>query len=176
MASKGLEKLKFTLFAIVTLSLLGIFGYWAIATIQSGTEHAKSERIESLQKENGDLKKEVAKLESDLGTAQAELGKVKEPAPVISAPTTYKYQTLIDELQKLIDGKVVLKLKSRGSRVGTVQKFLNIYNDTTGSVDNDYGVTTVKLVTAFQKDAGLSASGEAGVDTFTKMIEWLKKQ
>ncbi|MBU0999326.1 peptidoglycan-binding protein [Patescibacteria group bacterium] len=69
-----------------------------------------------------------------------------------------------------------MKLKSRGTRVGTVQNFLNIYNNTSDKVDNDYGTSTQKAVTAFQKDQGLNADGEAGSGTFNKMISWLKKQ
>ena len=170
------EKLKFALFSIVTLGLLGIFGYWAVSTIQSGTEHAKENKVEKLEKENVDLKTEVKKLSEDLDTAQA---KIKDLTPVVvkaQQPTVYKYQTLIDELQKLVDGKNLLKQKSNGPKVGTVQKFLNIYNDTTKTVDNDYGIGTAKAVSDFQKDVGLNPNGESGSGTFVKMIEWLKKQ
>ncbi len=174
-----MEKLKFALFSVVTLGLLGIFGYWAVASIQSGTEHAKEQKIEALEKENTELKKEAEKLESGLGTAQARLAELEKPAPVEekpSTPTTYKYQTLIDELQKLVDGKVFLKEKSIGAKVGTVQKFLNIYNSTSLKIDNSYGAGTSKEVEDFQRDMGLTADGDAGPTTFTKMIEWLKKQ
>jgi len=91
----------------------------------------------------------------------------------------YKYQDLINEFQKLISDNVFLKQKSSGPRVGTVQKFLNIYNNTSNKVDNDYGVGTTKTVTAFQKDqkdSGLNANSEAGTNTFNQMIDWLKKQ
>ena len=174
-----MEKLKFALFSIVTLSLLGIFGYWAVSTIQSGTESVIAQKAKQLQKENANLKVQVSKLANDLDTAQS---KIKDLTPVVqkpTSPTVYKYQSLMDEIQKLIDGKVVLKQHSGGSKVGTVQKFLNIYNNTTNKVDNDYGAGTVKAVTAFQKDqkdSGLNANGVADSDTFNAMIEWLKTQ
>ena len=171
-----MEKLKFALFSIVTLGSLGILGYWAVASIQSGTEHAKEQKIEKLEKENTELKKEAEKLKRDLGTA---LARIKELTPEVkkeSEVVVYKHQTLINELQKLVDGKTLLKQKSNGPKVGTVQKFLNIYNDTTNKVDNSYGAGTAKSVAAFQKDSGLTANGEAGAGTFIKMIEWLKKQ
>jgi peptidoglycan hydrolase-like protein with peptidoglycan-binding domain len=57
-----------------------------------------------------------------------------------------------------------------------VQKFLNIYNNTSKKVDNDFGASTVKLVTAFQKDSGLTANGQVNTDTLNKMIDWIKKQ
>ena len=173
-----IEKFKFALFTIVVLALVGIFGYWAVASIQSGTEHATEEKIKQLEVENEDLKKEVSKLTSDFNTVQARLAKFEEPEPTVvsTEPTSSKYQSLIDDLQKLVDGNVFLKEKSRGPSVGTVQNFLNIYNDTSNKVDNDYGPGTVKAVTAAQKSLGLTADGEAGSSTFKKMIDWLKKQ
>ena len=174
-----MDKLKFALLSIVVLSLLGIAGYWAVVTIQSGNESVTSQRVKQLEKENGDLAKEVKDLESKLGTLKAGLQtqiQINTPSPVVSSPTAYKNQGLINELQKLIDGNIFLKLGSKGTQVGTVQKFLNIYNNTSSKVDNDYGASTVKVVTAFQKDQGLGADGQAASSTFTKMINWLKKQ
>jgi peptidoglycan hydrolase-like protein with peptidoglycan-binding domain len=69
-----------------------------------------------------------------------------------------------------------MKLSSSGTRVGTVQNFLNLYNKTSNKIDNDYGASTVKSVAAFQKAQGLTADGQAGSSTFSKMISWLKKQ
>ena len=176
-----MEKLKFALFAIVVLGLLGLLGYWAITTLQSGTESKMSEKVAALTKENEDLKIELQKTKNDLSALQAKLpasAPIETSAPKKPELVTYKYQSLIGELQKLIDNRVVLKLKSRGANVGTVQRFLNIYNNTSARpvrVDNDYGAGTVKLVTTFQKAEGLTANGEAGPETFNKMIDWLKK-
>lgn len=170
-----MEKLKFILFSIITLSLVGILGYWSVSTLQSGTEHVTDQKIKQLERENEDLKNEAKKLTDDLNALQP---KSEEPAPIVSPssePVVYKYQDLIDELQKLVDGNVSLKQKSRGANVGTVQKFLNIYNNASNKVDNDYGVDTLNKVSAFQKDSGLSADGQAGSGTFNKMIDWLKK-
>jgi len=122
------------------------------------------------------LQTEVQNLTDEISTLQP---KPVEPAPVpnkVIAPTVFKYQSLIDELQKLISSNVFLKLKSSGAKVGTVQNFLNIYNNTSNKVDNDYGASTVQMVAAFQKDMGLGADGQAGSNTFSKMIDWLKKQ
>lgn len=171
-----MEKLKFALFSIVTLVLLGLFGYWSINTIQSGREHATDQKIKTLEKANADLTTEVKKLTSELGISQSKLAEFMPSTPKESAPIVYQYQSLIDELQKLIDGNVSLKLKSRGTNAGTVQKFLNIYNNTSNQVDNDYGAGTVRAITAFQKDSGITANGEAGSETFNEMIDWLKKQ
>ena len=176
-----MEKLKSTLFLIIILALISLGGFWAIATLESGSEHVNKEKIETLKEENKELKKKAEDLQEELDTLQvevqteAEIGK-QQLEEKLASVTTYKYQELINELEQLIDDSVVIKLKSRGTRVGTLQKFFNIYNNTSNKVDNDFGTTTQKTLIAFQKDQGLSASGEAGTATFTKMIEWLKKQ
>lgn len=184
-----MDKLKFALFSIVVLVLVGLIGYWSIATIQSGNEFATSQKIGQLQKENENLTKQVADLLDKLNVFQSQSAdsvsatqdSTLEPASVVSTPTSaqttaYKNQKLINELQKLINDNVFMKLKSSGTRVGTVQNFLNIYNNTSNKVDNDYGVNTQKAVAAFQKDQGLNADGQVGPSTFNQMIIWLKKQ
>lgn len=173
-----MEKLKFALFSIVILSALGLIGYWSVVTLQSGTEYKISTKMEQLQKENEDLKNQVKKLTDDIDVLNSKLEESalnveKKPEPT---QTVYKYQSLIDDLQKLIDKRVFLKLKSQGPNVGTVEKFLNIFNNTSNKIDNDYGASTKTAVSAFQKDQGLTADGEAGPSTFSKMVDWLKKQ
>jgi len=180
-----MEKLKFALFSVVVLGILGLLLFWSVNTLQSGTEHTATQRIEQLENENEELKEEVKGLKSELGLleAEAEVAQQLAPEEKPTAPsqepastTVYKNQALINELQKLINDKITLRLKSSGTRVGTVQKFLNIYNKTSDRVDNDYGASTKTKVAAFQKDQGLGSDGEAGPGTFQKMIGWLKKQ
>ncbi len=178
-----MDKLKFGLFSIVVLGSLGLVWYWSVSTIESGSEHAMRERIQELEQENQVLTKQVKDLESELillkPVAEEPKTVVKEPVkeeqqPASTTTTADKDQSLINELQKLITDKVMMKQGSAGARVGTVQRFLNRYNNTSNRVDNDYGATTVKLVSVFQKAEGLTADGEAGEGTFKKMIEWLK--
>jgi hypothetical protein len=85
-----------------------------------------------------------------------------------------KHQVLIAELEKLIADTIYMKVGSRGTRVGTVQKFLNLYLDKDLTVDNDYGNGTKSRVAAFQKTEGLSADGQAGPVTYKAMIDWLE--
>ncbi|HRH31623.1 MAG TPA: peptidoglycan-binding domain-containing protein, partial [Candidatus Paceibacterota bacterium] len=73
---------------------------------------------------------------------------------------------------KLIDDNVLMKKGSRGTRVGTVQKFLVEYGIKL-SIDNDYGDSVVAAVKKFQSEQKLSADGQAGPGTYKKMIEWL---
>jgi murein L,D-transpeptidase YcbB/YkuD len=194
-----MEKLKFALFSVVVLVLLGILGYWAVMTIQSGSQFASTQKIQQLLKDNEDLTKQVANLTDQLNTAQSQIQSATPVAPnppassadgaqtssgsaapatskTNSAPAAYKYQSLINQLQSLVAKNVFLKLKSTGTSVGVVQNFLNIYNGTSNKIDNDYGTSTASAISAFQKDEGLSVDGQAGSSTFTKMIAWLKKQ
>ncbi len=176
-----METFKFTLFSIVFLALFVFAGYWAVTTMQSGSQHVNTQKIKELQNENADLKKQVASLTSQVGTLlpvtvsqpiEQPVTPVKNPASV----TAYKNQSLINELQKLIDANLLLKLNSQGTRVGTVQNFLNLYNKTSTKVDNNYSANMKTIVMAFQKDQSLPVSGQAGQATFGKMIDWLKKQ
>lgn len=182
-----MDKLKFGLFSIVVLSLVGLAWYWSVKTIESGADHKANSQLSQLQKENGELQTQISllndklsKLESNKNTEatnpepKPSTVATTTPKPTTTATIANKNQALINELQKLVDDNVSMKLKSSGTRVGTIQKFLNIYNNTTTKIDNDYGATTVKLVSDFQKKVGLTADGEAGVTTFKKMIEWLK--
>lgn len=182
-----MENLKFWLSTVVALALLGSLGYFAFTSIDSGSEHVNRQKIKELESENKDLTEQVASLEKKLESYEPKTVEVpvvenktpiqtETPKPKPAVVTVYKYAKLIGELETLVNENIQMKLKSRGTRVGTVQNFLNIYNNTSNKVDNDYGESTKKAITAFQKAVGLTATGESGPSTFTKMIEWLKKQ
>lgn len=183
-----IDKIKFTLFSIVVLGLLGLLGYWAITSLQSGSDFKKDQKIADLQKENDKLNKQISDVTTGDNSNQPEISDSVPPATQSSLPSTtnnptpsdtsntYKNQSLINDLQKIVDANVVMKLKVSGSSVGSLQEFLNLYNKTSNKIDNDYGATTKKLVAAFQKDEGLTADGNAGSGTFKKMIGWLKAQ
>jgi len=191
-----MDNLKFVLFSIFVLALLGLAGYWAFSTLETGTDHVYNEEIDNLKTANEELEKQVASLtrenellKSDSESNESESTNNSESnsdassssttssatTTTATTTTTYKYQTLIDDLQKLVDKNAYLKLKSQGTSVGTVQKFLNIYGSSI-KADNDYGAGTVTAVKAFQKAQGLTADGEVGVNTLKKMITWLKSK
>ncbi|MFA6515028.1 MAG: peptidoglycan-binding protein [Candidatus Paceibacterota bacterium] len=184
-----MENIKFILSSIVIIGLLGASGYWAFSTIESGSTHVNNQKQKELENKNDELSKEIIQLKKDISLLQGEkefqaqkekdIIEVKTPEPTTALPTTPKVvvsknQTLINELQKLVDGNIYLKLKSQGPAVGTIQKFLNVYNKTSNKVDNDYGASTVTAVKNFQKAQGLTADGETGPNTYKKMITWLK--
>jgi murein L,D-transpeptidase YcbB/YkuD len=176
------EKLKLFLWTIILLSVVATLGYWGVTTMQSGSEHINKQKIVELEKENERLTSELLTLEKALKEFEQEevVPEVAEPEPTETTPpptpTTYKNQTLIKELEKLVSDNVLIKVGSRGTRVGTIQNFLNIYSKTSYKVDNDFGSTSKNQLIKFQKDQGLSADGEAGKTTFEKMIAWLKTQ
>lgn len=179
-----MEKLKFITLSVVVIGIVGIVGYWAVATIEPGNAHFYKEKQEELEARNlaleqevNDLKNELLNLKDEQATSETN---APAPSPEKPAPTpttsSSKYQTLINELGKLVTDNVFMKVGSRGTRVGTVQNFLNIYNKTNKKIDNDYGPGMKTDVMNFQKAVGLTADGEAGPATYQKMIDWLKKQ
>ncbi len=195
------ENLKFSIVSIVIVLLFGGAAYWAFSSIESGTKHIDSQKQKALEQKVKDLSNENYQLKRQLGLleeknqenylAEVEVKNqeaekvIEQPATPVVKPTTptpststqaktYKYQSLIDEIQGLVNKNVYLKLKSQGSAVGTVQKFLNLYNNTNNKIDNDYGPGTMTVVKNFQKAQGVTADGEIGSETLKKMIAWLK--
>ena len=176
-----IDTIKLVFYSILFLAVLGLFGYWAISHLQSGSQFAADQKIQTLQQENDSLTKQVADLTDQLSALQppstaTTTNTPPATTPTNTQPTTYKYQNLMNQLQQLVTGNVYMKLKSSGTTVATVQNFLNIYNNTSNKIDNSYGAGTAKAVADFQKAQGLTADGQAGANTFNKMISWLKQQ
>ncbi|HEY4503469.1 MAG TPA: peptidoglycan-binding domain-containing protein [Candidatus Paceibacterota bacterium] len=180
-----MQNFKFLVISILVLAGMGIVGYWAVRTIEPGDIYANKQKQKALEEKNKELAEEIEKLNSELTTTKtaAAIAATRAPSPAPASsptpatkPVSSKNQTLINELQKLITDKVVMKEKSKGTRVGTIQTFLNLYNKTSKKVDNDFGKTTTANVIAFQKAVGLKADGQTGPTTYQKMIDWLKKQ
>jgi peptidoglycan hydrolase-like protein with peptidoglycan-binding domain len=183
-----MENFKFILSSIFIIFLFGFSGYWAFSTMESGSSHVDTQKQKELEQKNLELTQDVAKLNKEISILQLDKEQqalkdkealntqIKEPV-VVNTPvvnTVSKYQSLINDLQKLVNSNTNLQLKSQGPSVGTVQKFLNIYNNTSNKIDNDYGTSTVTAVKNFQKAQGLTVDGGAGPNVFKKMISWLK--
>lgn len=173
-----MEKIKSALLLIIFLGIIAAVGYWALFTLEPGSIHVDRQRQEELEEENEELKSEIEGLKSEIRILteekDAQIAASEEPA--VEEPTTYKNQSLINEIEKLISDGIIMKEKSQGTRVGTLQNFLNLYNGTSKRVDNDFGAGTKEDLIKFQKGEGITADGEAGPGTYRKMIEWLKKQ
>ncbi|MFA6251710.1 MAG: peptidoglycan-binding protein [Candidatus Paceibacterota bacterium] len=178
-----MENFKYILSLIIVIVLFALAGYWAFSTIESGSSHVDNQKQKELVEKNKDLEKELASLKRQVALLETEtqpeetVTETKTNTPLVPTSTNTtvsKNQDLISALEKMVSANVYLKNKSQGPNVGTVQKFLNIYNNTSNKIDNDYGVSTATAVKNFQKAEGLTVDGEAGPGTFKKMITWLK--
>jgi len=174
-----MENFKFILISIIIIAGMSLLGYWAVRTIEPGDAFVSKQKQIALEEKNQELEKEVRILKNQLAALEpkeAEKPVVTPTTPTKPTTVTYKHQSLINDLQKLVTDKVFMKEGSQGTRVGTVQTFLNIYNKTSKKVDNDFGAGTKTDLIIFQKAEKITADGEAGPTTFQKMIDWLKKQ
>jgi len=182
-----MENFKFTLFSIIVLLILVFVGYWGFSSIQSGNSSVNSQKLVELTKQNKSLTEKSSTLSDQVSELQGEIDKLTKQTQALASssnnststvktPTTYKYQSLINSLQKLIADNVTIKNGSKGTRVGVIQNFLNTYNNTSNRVDNDFGASSENAVKKFQRDTGLTADGEVGPGTLRKMISWLKTQ
>lgn len=173
-----LENLKSYLIIILILGVLGFGGFWAVDSLTN------TDSRDYVDTNSRDVSPII--VNDPTGFSPGGSSVVEETKPVVEKPTTTTapkptvdsgvFGDLKSALQKLIDDNVLMKKGSRGTRVGTVQEFLNIYNGTDSKIDNDFGATTESQVKTFQKAEGLSADGQTGSGTYKKMIEWLDKQ
>lgn len=157
-------RFQFVNFLLLVLLVGGM--YWAFSTINNGVTYTKDDLVIVNDEVNPIPEEEldpVFEVEEDVS--------FEVSSEVIDNPNI----ELIEKLQDLINDDINMKQGSRGTRVGTVQKFLNIYFDTEKTIDNDYGPGTLADVKKFQTEEGLGADGLAGPNTYKKMIEVLKK-
>lgn len=182
-----MNEFKYQFVNFILLALLGAGIYWAFTTIDNSIvyEQNLNETEISSTEEESDVDTE-ALFDNTKNNSDNADGSVQEVASVTETvvsdnnePTesnlSAEEEALLGKLQGLIDDNIQMKKGSRGTRVGTVQKFLNIYLDKQSGVDNVYGEGTIKRVKEFQSKEGIGADGFAGPNTYKKMIEVLKK-
>lgn len=128
----------------------------------SDQQQVKEERIED--KSQADTSNEETGGESDESKKEQTTKTLDE-----------NHRLLLTKLQGLIDDKIYMKKGSHGTRVGTVQKFLNLYFEKQIAVDNEYGPNTMYRVRQFQQKENLSPDGFAGPETYKKMIQLIKE-
>lgn len=162
---------KFQLIAAVFFIALGAVGHWAFSSLDFS--RAREVVVEDAN--------QIAAVDEDISAITDSLAELTEnienqaeaPAPVEAPATSSVHSALIAELQELITDEIYMKVGSRGTRVGAVQKFLNVFNKTNNAIDNDFGTGTKTKISAFQKSVGITADGEPGPQTYQKMIDWL---
>ena len=192
-----MNEFKFRFVNVLFFALLLGSSYWAfqkmnphfrytaddvVATEEDGKvngfdHYNVSEEEEFIQNENSE-QTDIQDEKSDSVSDQTE-SKEKEDSSQSQEKNSPQFdeehQFLLTKLQGLIDDDIYMKKGSHGTRVGTVQKFLNLYFDKQIRVDNEYGPNTMYLVRKFQQKEGLSPDGLAGPDTYRKMIELIKE-
>jgi len=170
-----MNEFRYQITQIIFLVVLGLGLYWAFTHLDSGVSYTRPDIVgEEIQNDNSEVPSEPSE-EAPTDEQPEEPSEAtpepSEEAPVVSAENT----ALATALQNLIDDQVYMKSGSRGTRVGTVQKFLDFYfEDKNIAADNDYGPGTRDLVRTFQSENGLTADGQAGPSTYQKMISLLK--
>jgi murein L,D-transpeptidase YcbB/YkuD len=167
-----METFKANLIIFLFIVLIGWLGYWAVNNIQA--------KNMSISRDNTiDIGPVVTSgpgvdVTTDISDSIATNVKNNQNTDSVDDTKISNNQSLISDLQKLIDDNILMKKGSKGTRVGTIQEFLSVYGISI-SADNDYGDSTVNAVKKFQTDQKLSADGQTGNGTYKKMIEWLQK-
>lgn len=166
----------FNLILIGLLAVVGALGYVSFSTIRFGTAN-----VDSVKEATGTQMPAPA---DTAPTTPADTAAVTPETPATTTPETpaaattgvpAKYADLAKRIQGLIDDQVQMKAGSSGTRVGTVQEFLNVY-DPAGSVtpNNNYGPATTTRTKKFQAEVGVPTSGYAGPKTYAAMLKWLE--
>lgn len=173
-----METFKAYLLIVGFVGVLGIGGYWAATSLNSPARIAETGEVKVVAQTPISTVVPTNSTESNTQTTSLDTSSQTNTDASQTTPTStnQSHSDLITRLEKLISDNILMKEGSRGTRVGTVQEFLNVYNRTSGGIDNDYGAGTKTKVSAFQKAEGLVADGQAGPATYQKMIDWLNKQ
>ncbi len=167
-----METFKAYLLIVGFVGVLGFGGYWAATSLHEPVRIADMEDIQVVAQ----TPVSSSTIMTEQPTEQIEETATQTQTNTNTSAGSGQYADLTSRLQKLITDNILMKEGSRGTRVGTVQEFLNVYNKTSGGLDNDYGAGTKAKVAAFQKAVGLTADGQAGPATYQKMIDWLNNQ
>lgn len=165
-----MNEFKFQITTFLLVALLAFGAYWAFTSLDRGVTYTKDEVVATVDETPAD---EVDEDEVVVVDTTEDTTVEDQPTTTPTAELSADEQDLLDRLQGLIDDNINMKVGSRGTRVGTVQEFLNLYLDTQSGVDNEYGPGTKERVRQFQQAEGLNADGLAGPNTYEAMIEVL---
>jgi murein L,D-transpeptidase YcbB/YkuD len=183
-----MERITHTALWVLILAIIGVGGYFAYTQLNHDFVY---ENDTIAMNDDTELELNFDPVEdaiADVETTDEDSATSTEDEPAVGAPggpaetvtpdsnANPEYDELIGRIERLIEDEVFMKVGSRGTRVGTVQEFLNIYNGTDSRIDNDYGNGTKDKVQKFQSAEGLGADGQAGPNTYNAMIDWLKEQ
>ena len=169
-----MKSIGFTLVSVVLVGFLLVGGYFAITHLKSPASYvpASSQTVGDLQ---------VIATDPDTNTTSpASAGvttAVTNPPPVATGTTSSSgsatSSTLSANLKTLIANKTTLKVGSKGTNVGYLEQFMNLYLKKTSKIDNVFGKTLQANVKTFQKQNKLSQEGTVGPQTLQAMVSWL---
>ncbi len=167
-----MSEFKYRFVNLILLAALGFGIYWAFSTIDNSIIYSKDSDVitsnENIDYENSKNEEDVLFDNTKEEKKDIDINKKEEEKKL-----SPEIEVLIGKLNGLTEDRVYMKKGSRGTRVGTVQEFLNIYFDTSKTIDNDYGPGTMSDIKDFQNSEGLEADGLAGPETYEKMISIL---
>jgi hypothetical protein len=174
----SMNDFRFTLISVLIFIIIIGLGALAFYALEPGDRNGARQLITNLETELADTQEElqeayrkIAALESD--NEQLVEEEEQEEEAEETETTESSNPELLAALESLRSRGVILGPGAQGADVGTIQKFLNEYNNTSGGVDNDFGNGTRSKVEAFQRDQNISVDGGVGAGTLGKMIEWL---
>lgn len=160
---------------IIGLGFLGYFAFTRLSNdfVYETIDESETDTLLVVSDENATPEETVTITQEDITPEEDSTPEVETQEGEL------KYPDLTKEVEKLVDDfGGLMKKGSQGARVGTLQRFLNVYNgkDINSGVDNDYGPGTAESVKKFQSAEGLGADGQAGPGTFKAMLEWLEAE
>ena len=181
-----MENLKFTVTSLIMVLVIAAIGFLAYMALERGDESGLKQQVRELKQQVDEkdetiveLERQIASLSVDLEGQQEIVAEQEEAeqeeSEVSNEPSSSSHADLLAALQNLKSRGVVLEPGNSGSSVGTIQKFLNVYNNTSGGVDNDFGPGTRGKVENFQANEGLTVDGGVGPGTLGEMIDWLSE-
>lgn len=180
-----MNELKYQITQILFLILLGFGAYWSFTHLDNGISYGRDEIVTI----NNDVSPpdETLNVIDNENVTPVDLENISEATPVLSPAVSVTEASpekpiavtsniaLISELQKIVEANIIMESGSSGSRVGTVQEFLDLYFENRDiSKDNDYGPGTTRLVREFQTKELNGGDGRVGPNTLKAMIKWLE--
>lgn len=174
------ERIIYSGLWFIVLAIIGVGGWYAYKNLNhdfvyESDQVALNDEVDINYDDGIEIPEPSDSDEEPAATVIPTESKPATEEPSTPATPSGEHAELIGELNKLIADNINMKVGSRGTRVGTVQKFLNVFLDTNATVDNDFGNGTKDKVMQFQKAVGLDADGQPGPNTYQAMIDWLNK-
>ncbi len=148
---------------------LGAGGYFAIKSMTKPASYIPK-TVETV----GDLHAVVTDPDTGTTPVQAPITTTPIPSVPVTPSSNSTSTSLSANLGSMITNKTLLKLGSKGTNVGYVEQFMNLYFKKALVIDNTFDKVLKSNVTTFQKQNKISQTGSVGTVTLQMMVLWLK--